>query len=366
MSLWEIFQSKAQQLSWGALDNVVGGSAPAPIEKDEAYFVIRMKEMYVAFSRKMWRKYYPMLYSFVEHGAKEENAIAGPGQLKELGEGNLDRVVNLNQRLAGPTPYTGEDLGLLVGLYSVPGEDAAKALIETVSTFAALGGVPTAPALEIARAVKSGVERILSLNDSRLQLGVHDTFNAGKPLKSGVHVGLSAPSGSVDFNRLWLKNGRLHQGDNPITATPYQDQDYMVLEIERRDTRDDWPGLPGIAEFQERFGAIMADAGLSVAERKKRIGELWPAFQQAITGSKLLTRPDKENIAHSVSQDLLKRLDALAGNNPFVETRSWGAAKIEKRPPTEIDFLDVGQYTDRSDPESLRMAEAALRGKPFG
>ena len=53
---------------------------------------------------------------------------AGPGQLKELGTANLDRLVGLAYRLAGPMVYAGDDLDVLVGLYAVPAQDAAKVL----------------------------------------------------------------------------------------------------------------------------------------------------------------------------------------------------------------------------------------------
>ena len=184
MNLLQIFQSKSQQLSWSRIEDgqIAGGAKPAMIEKNEAYFVFRMKEMYVSYSRKLWRKYYPMLHSVVEHGKFQENAIAGPGQLRELGDSNLERIVNLNYRLAGPTPFTGEDVSLLAGLYSVPGEDAAKGLIDTVAAVAKLGGVALGSATEIASAVKSGVETILGLNNTELQLGIRDTFNPGTPL----------------------------------------------------------------------------------------------------------------------------------------------------------------------------------------
>lgn len=361
MRFGEVFQSKAKQLSWERLKDDARGAA---IEKNKAYFVIRLKEMYVAISRKLWRKYYPMLHSYVEHGVSQENAIAGPGQLRELGESHLDRIVNLNHRLAGPTPYTGEDVSMLVGLYSVPGQDAAKALIETVSTFAALGGVAASPSIEIANAVKSGVDKIIGLNDSKLQLGIRDTFNAGQPLTAGVHVGMSAAIGTVDFSKLQLRGGRLHIGDDPISAKPYQAHDYMVIEVERWDTRDDWPGLPGISEFEERFGAIMADMGLAVSDKRKRLEELWPAFQQALASSKLLTTPDRENIADSVSQDLNTRLDKIGGEKLF-ETKNWGGEVTGSAPPEQFDFLDIPQYTNRKDPESLRRAAHALTGQPF-
>jgi hypothetical protein len=366
MSLLDIFRDKSQQLYWAALpeDNVVDGARPSPIVKNEAYFILRMKEMYVAYSRRLWRKLYPMLHSFVEHGKYQENAIAGPGQLRELGDNNLDRIVNLNYRLAGPTPFTGEDLSILAGLYSVPGQDAAKALIDTVASVASLGGVALGSAVQIAQTVKSGVESILGLNGSQLALGIRDTINAGKPLKSGYYLGVSAPAGEVDIRTLWLRDGRLVHGEDPVIAQPYQDHDYMVLEIERRDTRDDWPSLPGIFEYQDQFAAVMADSKIPVADKRKRFKELWPSFQQALAASRFLTSPDRENIAHSVSQDLKARLDAMENGNPF-ETRSWGDARTRSIPPAEFDFLDVAVYTERGDPASVRRAREALTRNPF-
>ena len=63
-----IHRAKSQTLSWERLadDHIVDGLKPALIEKHNAYFTVRMKEMYVAYSRKLWRKYYPMLHSYVE------------------------------------------------------------------------------------------------------------------------------------------------------------------------------------------------------------------------------------------------------------------------------------------------------------
>ena len=366
MSLLDIFQTKSQQLYWSRFPeaNVAGGAQPATIGNNDAYFLLRMKEMYVAYSRRLWRKLYPMLHSFVEHGKFQENAIAGPAQLRELGDGGLDRIVNLNYRLAGPAPFTGEDLSVLVGLYSVPGQDAAKALIDTVASVASLGGVALGSAVQIAQTVKSGVESILGLNGSQLALGIRDVVNAGKPLRSGYYLGVSAPAGEVDLQTLWLKDGRLVQGADPMVARPYQDHDYMVLEIERRDTREDWPSLPGIAEFQDQFAVIMGDGKLTVADKRARLRDLWPGFTQALTVSRFLTAPHREVIANDVSKDLQARLDAIENKNPF-ETRSWGDARTRAIAPTDFDFIDVGVYTDRGDPASVRQAREALTRNPF-
>lgn len=366
MNIRDLFQSKAQHLFWKRLDpaQVVDVASGEAIEKDEAYFVVRMKEMYLVAARRLWRRFYPMLHGYVEYGGAETHAVAGPGQLRELSETNLDRVVNLNYRLTGPTAYHGGDVSLLVGLYSVPGQEAVKALVDTVSTVASLGGIALGPSVEIVNVVKAGVENIVGLNEARLELGIRDTFYQNNPLQSGYYVGINAPITQVIFDQLWLKEGRLVKGVDPIVGQPYEDHDYMVLEIERRTSRDDWPGLPGLVEFQEKFGAIMRDGGLSVAQKRERLGALWPQFTQALNDSTYLTRPDREQIAASVAGDLNRRLQALESGNPF-ESRSWKDETTTSRSPAEFDFLDVPDYVDHRDPDSVRAAKAVLAGSPF-
>jgi hypothetical protein len=367
MDILGIFRAKSQQLFWQRLpdDHVVDGSRGETVEKDQAYFVIRLREMYLLYARKLWRKYYPVLHGYTKHLQGEEQAVAGPGQLRELGDANLDRIVNLNHRLAGPTPYRGDDVTLLVGLYSVPGQDAARALVKTVGDLASLGGIALGQVPQIAAAVKAGVESILGLNDARLQMGVHDAFFRDNPLRAGFYVGASAPAAQVDVNRLWVKGGRLFQGEDPVVAKPYADYDYMVLAVERHDTRDDWPGLPGIAEYEAKFAGVLSDNALTVDDKRKKLGELWAPFRQALATSPYLTEPDREGIAHGVSENLKDRLKKLGGGNPFLETRAWRDPRVESKPAAAFDFLDVADYTDRGDAESVRRAQAALAGNPF-
>jgi len=62
---------------------------------------------------------------------------------------------------------------------------------------------------------------------------------------------------------------------------------------------------------------------------------------------------------------LNKRLNALAGNNPFVETRGWSDTKAHTVSAKEFDFLDIPPYTDRNNSESVKLARVALTGNPF-
>jgi hypothetical protein len=361
VDIMSIFKRAGDHLFWHRLDDdhIAGGGVGGVIDVDDAYVVVRMKEMYLGRIRLLWRKYYPMLHGFIDIGGEQEHAVAGPGQLQDLGNVNLDRVIVLNDRLSGPTPYRGGDVSILVGLYSVPGQDAAKALITTVGSFAALGGAAVGQAAQIAGLVKQGVDSILGLGETKLQLGVSDTFYAGNPLRGGIHVGIAARPDEVSTETLWLRQGRLVKGGDPISARPYEDHDYMVIAIERVAQRDDWPALPEIVELNSDFAKIMADGATDAKTKAEKLNALWPQFQQTLASSKYLTRPDRERIAGSVQQDLANRLNSLRSGGPF-ETRSWGAPAPSPAAAAEFDLAAVPDYIDPTDEQSRALGVRAL------
>src|SRR5271166_5620189 len=122
--------------------------APAFAVGDD-YLVMRLAEMFLRRTRVLWREFYPVVHAFVVHGdpaaPKTLATVAGPGQLKDLDANNLERVIGLAYRLAGPLVYDGQDVEVLTGLYAVPSASGARALIETVSQLSgiipALAGV---------------------------------------------------------------------------------------------------------------------------------------------------------------------------------------------------------------------------------
>lgn len=345
VSFLDIFRAQGKHLYWQRLaDNrVVGRASGEAIEADQSYFFVRLTEMYLGRSRTLWRKFYPLVHGFTSYGAIEDHAIAGPGQLQEVGGGNLDRVLTLNARLAGPVPFKGGDVSLLVGLWSVPGDDSAKALVATVAAVAGLAGAAAGPIAQVADVVKAGVDSIFGLSTSALRLGVRDTFFPDNPLKAGYYVGIGAVAGSVDLSRLWLRDGKLVQGNDPLVARPYEENDYFVVQVERRDVRDDWPALPVIADLNAKFAAVMADASTKAADKRATLGEMWPEFSEVLVSSPYLTAAHACKIRADVQADLKGRLDALEYGNPF-ETKAWGTDTTTTKAPEAFDFADVPDY----------------------
>jgi hypothetical protein len=318
--------------------------------------VVRLAEMYLGTTRLLWRKRSPLLHAYVKSGnGQEQHSVAGPGQLQDLTERNLDRVLVLNHRLAGPIPYRGEELSLLAGLYSVPREDSAAALVGTVGALAGLVGAGVAPGIEVANVIIAGVDSILGLGDTELRLGVSDSFSAGN-LQSGFLVAMGPPAAQVDFSQLWLDAGSLKVGATAGLAEPYQQRDYFVINIERLQRRADWPGLPGLGGYEAAFTKILVsgnhnDALLSELKRA------WPQFREALISSPHLTRHDAEEIAKDVAADLLGRVDAIVTRNPF-ETRSFRDTPAKQVEPRVVDFAQVLPREHIDDPAERILFDA--------
>jgi hypothetical protein len=378
MSFWDLFgaaaKAKSEQLSWGWIDdnNIAGGTKTPPFIARQCYFMVRLSEMYIHDQRVLWKKFYPMVHGFIRHGKREFAEVAGPGQLKELGTGNLERLVGLAYPLTTPIVYTGEDIDLLVGLYAVPGQDAAKVLLASLGQLSSLAGISAEIGLKIADVVKTGVEGLMQMDGSTLQLGARDSLKkapppavkapTGKTAKAGYLLAVNAPDREMKavFPELWVKEGRLVQGSNPMTADAYDGHDYMLIEVERRDTREDWRSLPLVQKYEEQFDAILrSDA--SIDDKKARITKLWDPFVTDIKASPDLTEIDMDRVTKGINDTLKVRIKP---KDPFAEeTRSAAGKKAGGALRKGFDLLDVQDaFADKTAAEiaNLRVDAAKL------
>jgi hypothetical protein len=332
-------------------ERVTGNASGQAIEKEADYFRVRLVTMYLGKSRRLWRKRYAVLHSFVSYAGREDHTVAGPGQLIELGDRGIDRVVVRNLALCPPTPYRGGDVALLAGLYAVPGDDAAAAFVSAMSGLASFAGIaPAAATAQVVSLVKDGVDKMLGLGSVELRLGVRDTFFPGNPLRAGFHVGIGAPEPDVPVNRLWLADGRLLSGADPVVGKEYAERDYFVVQVERMTHRHDWAALPGLDEHNVRLQAALRKWVRDSEEAKRQANAAWPEFEEALKQSVYLTRRDADVIAAHVHADIANRLDAL---DNMVAFRDLGGTETD---PTVFDFADVSVSGSTTQPPTAQLA----------
>ena len=339
--LAKLYANKADVLGWkwvpdeNVVDDHQNPVAPgAPFAPLQDYVVLRVAEMYLQNTRRLWREYYPVVHAFVAYGdpaaQKSVATIAGPGQLKDLGTENLDRLIGLAYRIGGPLVYDGQDIEMLAGLYAVPAKDGAKLLLDTLGQLSGL--VPSLKqAVDLASIFKGGVEGLLGLEGTTLTLGVRDALRApdagsGRVARPGFLVAFNAPASSIDAKMLWVKGGRLCHGANPIVASEFKSTDAMLIELHRGPSRArSWATLPSLADHASRFDSVLRET--SADELAKKVNELYRQFEATLSRVDDLTDPDKGEIRGLVAGELRTRVEGIRGGG-LIEERAFGAGAV--------------------------------------
>ncbi len=164
--------------------------------------------------------------------------------------------------------------------------------------------------------------------------------SSGKTAKAGYLLAVNAPDREMKsvFPELWVKEGRLMRGSNPMTADAYDGHDYMLIEVERRETREDWRSLPVIQNYEGQFDTILRSEA-NVDDKKSRITKLWDPFVTDVKASPDLTELDMDRATKSIGQTLK---DRIKSPGPFAEeTRSTLKIKPEVTLRPGFDLLMV-------------------------
>ncbi|MEH7911804.1 hypothetical protein V7798_32105 [Rhizobium laguerreae] len=311
---------------------------PTSYAVEDAYVMISLAEMFLKHTRVLWREFYPVVHSFITYGNAQApqavGTVAGPGQLKDLGTANLDKVIPLAFPLAGPIVYDGQNIEALLGLYAVPAKDGAAILINTLSQLSSI--VPQlAAATQVAGVLKTGTEQMLGIDGTQLKLGLHNSFfpvtgGEGFIARPGFALAVSKPSNKVDSKRMWVVNGRLRIGDNPISAQAPDDFDYMLIQFYAGPPRVNiWGTIPSLADHTPAFeNALKADA----ATRRTAVNLAFSVFESELAKSRDLTKSDKSAVRALVAQDLKDRVLALETGSLF-ELKSFGSEDVVREDP---------------------------------
>jgi hypothetical protein len=351
-----IWRTPNRQMAWGRLqvNHVIGARAATPFVANDDYVVVKLGSMFLRNSRVLWLKLSPLLHSTVtlpgRNAPRSDSAVIGPAQFGDLASAPADRSLVLNQRLSGPAVWRGGDLAVAAGLFAVPKDQAASALLDTLGQLASFAAPGVKQVLDIAGIVKAGVESLIGLNGTKPVLGVKDalgdpaTAPAGTEARPCVLAGIAAPAADVDFDRLWVREGRLWQGRAADALTPYEQHDHLLLVVEKGPARQDWRGLPSLTPHEAAFDAVLRTAGIAKDAAAVRLNDVFTDFDADLTGEGELSDPDKDRIRGEVIAELQERLDRKYAG-PFAagakEQRSVGGVPRTVS-PEGFDFLDVG------------------------
>jgi hypothetical protein len=229
--------------------NIEDGLQPfRKFERDNAYFQLRLAEMFLKNGRELWREFMPMtvfLTEFIFDGKQQtvpfvvNNDILN--SIQKYVDGNS--IEYRNTRVAGPIPYCGGDISLFTGLYRTRINDLS------VGFFNLIGGLVQAfdasgltRYLDVARPLGAGLTSLLGMKDVEFCLGTRDELTEQKTFSEGYWVYINAPEKSLAQDKLWASEGRLFMGDcNRLTR--FDQNDYCLVQLEYLDERGDYTTL---------------------------------------------------------------------------------------------------------------------------
>ena len=227
------------------------------LEREKDYVNIFLKSMRIVNVRKGLSKFYGTTHSFckLKHPGgtdAEFNIVTTPGQLEQMDAKNIDRVVNINKRLVGPTAYKGGDMEMEVGLFSIKSADLAAPFISLLEDMSGLAGVSfLSAAIPYAEPIKKGINLLTGgESDTVLEIGLSQSFSK---IKTGYYVVMRVPKNEIDKNDIKVSSDyRLTDlNDNPI-----QDYPYLVIQIAGTSKKEDWFNIP---ELQAAYHKLMED-----------------------------------------------------------------------------------------------------------
>lgn len=265
MGWWsQIWTTKAEDWVFGWLEanQVPVGVPSGVVEPETSYLSIFLKSARVVDVREGLTRFYGTVHSYmkVPHQSgktAEFHVVTTPSELKNVDSHNLDRVIQINERLLGPVPYAGGDLEIEAGLFSVACSDLAAPYLSLLEGLSKTAGVSfVSSALPFAGPILEGVKLLTGGNgQADLEIGVklkQDT------VRRGYCVVMRAPKNADLFR--WL---RLDPSDFRLLGAdskPVKEYPYMVLEIQAGPKRADWFSIPELSKAYARIQELYREA----------------------------------------------------------------------------------------------------------
>jgi hypothetical protein len=261
---------------------------------DEAYFEIRLAEMYLRDKREYWVGYVPfgiLISDFLYDGAiRTVPFFIGNRMLGEI-EREIEggRVEYLNTKVAGPIPYMGDDVGLFVGLFRAQVDNLAKGLFDLVDSVIGTFDVGQVGAyLSLAHSVTDRLADVLGIPAVQLRLGTREEFVAAT-FRSGYFAYANCPDSELDRRRLWVRDSRLLQGERADALRPLAEHDFCLVRIAHRTERDDYRKLPFYRLWHEAKRLVSHD-------KVEQSDALLPTLMEELAVSPDFTTADRFNL----------------------------------------------------------------------
>jgi hypothetical protein len=347
-----------------------------PFTPGGCYFGIRLAGLHLTHARRYAKEQLPLCVCMSEFSrAGEQRTVpfsVGPGIIRDRlqnagvrdAEGADQAWIELRDiTVVRPTPVSNSNLSLFVGLYSVPGDDLVRTLLNVVGDLGgSLGAAALGPAVKVAESVYGGFSSLLRMEPVKPKV---EALN-GRALAqtgSGYLLVGNADAAALDGRALSVRRGALCEGDGKEIVTDF---DYCLIAIERHASLVEQAA--GLAP--ELFGETWRDTLTALAEgNSEAAARMRERLLSAILSTPDLIEADRDLLVAGYLALYHKRAEQLAGargatrggEGDLATTVSLLSQSVHERDPALSDALDA-VYKQMTDTKGRIAAAAAPDG----
>lgn len=256
---------------------------PEEFDDKRHYFMLSVNEMFLSYDRLWYQQFSPMVFSVCKFnyngGIMEIPYVIGPSNLEKYEKPLPEGMLFLNTPVVGVHPWRGGNVSVSLILCRVKRQNNAETLLNVVEDlsnsldFAA--GLSTYT--KIGRVVLNGFDSLLGFQQTSPLLGINNNFGqaSGNTFRPGYHVLIHADN--LDEDKFWVKENRLHYGNDLDSADHYRDNDFILLKIGISENRDDEESLAYYAKYKDIYEYIRNQVELDekqLANLKTRLRNL--------------------------------------------------------------------------------------------
>jgi hypothetical protein len=310
---------------------------PTPLVAERSYYRLWLAEMHLGRSVQWFTEVFPAVQASVQIRWADNEPMTFTRVVRAPSEAQ-SRGVLMNYPLTELLPFKGGTVEVEAALLAFQGKSAMDSVSASLGILQNVGELVAAPlgqALKVAEAVNKGIDDLVSATDGRVALSLHQAFVSGdgpNGLRAEYIAVILATPGQLDRTRLTVQDNQLLYNGAPFTG-----YDYMLLRLERRDTRDDWR-FSYLDDLMDKIARAYAEDDLNKAVSFEG------ALKFAIYDSEDFTFRDKKRILWEIKQQLdfmqAEGMDSLPPRPPTIpgiKSLPPQAAPPPSTPPTLND-----------------------------
>ena len=335
--IFQVVERSANQRSyfdWVPKERIAQEDRQAHVfEAGSGYFQIRLVEMFLRDKRHYWNGYIPMvvtLSDFIYDNKQISVPVyIGNNLLKSIETKVKDEYVEyINTSIIGPVPYNGGDISFFLGLFRIKISDISLNLFKFMEDLISTYKIPVLSSyLEVASSIKAGFEGILDIGkEVQMQIGNRIVFTdvSGEPhqMREGYLLNINCPYIQIDqqiqSGRLWIERDRLWVREKSQTK-PYEENDYCLLKIIHRHTRNDY----GVLGFNDLFNKIRKE----IFKNNREYAEhLFFSLIRQVAQSPDLTQEHQYELVQLYTGNYEKQIDLFLKTNSRIVTPNFRGA----------------------------------------